>query len=67
VEDTRLLARIVYRLIKHGEDYLRQGIDDYEKKFQERKLYALQKRARTMGFELVLKQPLPAGVSCEAP
>jgi len=62
VEETRLLARIVYGLIKHGENYLRQGIDDYEKKFQERKLYALQKRAKTMGFELVLKQPFPAGV-----
>jgi transposase len=34
------LARIVYRLIKHGEAYVRQGMEDYERKFQERKLHA---------------------------
>jgi hypothetical protein len=36
---------------------------DYEKKFQERKLYALQKTAKTMGFELVAKPPTTQGVS----
>lgn len=25
------LARIIYRLIKHGEPYIRQGMEDYEK------------------------------------
>ena len=32
------LARIIYRLIKHGEAYVRQGLETYEKKFQARKL-----------------------------
>ncbi len=57
------LARIIYRLIKHGEAYVRQGLEDYEKKFQERKLRALQKTATTLGFELVAKQPLAPSVS----
>jgi transposase len=57
------LARIIYRLIKHGENYVRQGLEDYEKKFKERKLHALQKTAKAMGFELIEKQPLPSGVS----
>lgn len=57
------LARLIYRLLKHGEAYVRQGMADYEKKFQERKLYALQKTAKTMGFELVAKQPITGGVS----
>lgn len=57
------LARIVYRLIKHGETYVRQGLEDYEKKFKARKLNALQKTAKAMGFELVQKQALPSGVS----
>lgn len=57
------LARLVYRLLKHGEAYVRQGIADYEKKFQERKLNALQKMAKTMGFELVAKQTISQGVS----
>ena len=57
------LARIIYRLIKHGEEYVRQGLDAYEKKFQERKLYALKKTANTLGFDLVAKQQLAAPVS----
>jgi transposase len=57
------LARIIYRLIKHGEPYVRQGLEDYEKKFAARKLNALQKTAKAMGFDLIQKQPLPQSVS----
>jgi len=57
------LARLIYRLIKHGEAYLRQGLEDYEKKFQERKLYALRKAASHMGFDLVEKQQVVPPVS----
>jgi transposase len=57
------LARIIYRLVKHGETYVRQGLEDYEKKFQVRKVNALKKTAKIMGFELVQIQPLPIGVS----
>jgi transposase len=57
------LARIVYRLIKHGEAYVRHGLEDYEQKFQARKVNALKKTAKAMGFELIQKQPLPSGVS----
>ncbi len=57
------LARIIYRLLKHGEEYVRHGIEDYERKFQARKLHALQKTAKAMGFQLIQIQPVPAGVS----
>ena len=57
------LARIIYRLIKHGEAYVRQGLEAYEKQFQHRKLRALQKTAKTMGFELIPTQAVPSGVS----
>jgi transposase len=57
------LARIIYRLIKHGEAYVRQGIEAYEAQFRNRKLRALQKTAKTMGFELVPSQTVPMGVS----
>lgn len=57
------LARIIYRLIKHGEAYVRQGMEDYEKKFQERKLYALKKTAKLMGFDLVAKEQAASPVS----
>jgi hypothetical protein len=35
-------------------------LEDYEKKFKDRKLNALQKTAKAMGFDLVQKQPLPS-------
>jgi transposase len=57
------LARIIFRLINHGEAYVRQGLADYEQKFQARKLNALQKTATALGFELVQKQSLPHPVS----
>lgn len=57
------LARLVYRLLKHGEAYVQQGIEDYEKKFQERKLYGLKKAAAAMGFQLIEVQPVAAPVS----
>jgi transposase len=56
------LARIVYRLIKYGEAYVRQGMEDYEQKFRARKLAALRKTAKIMGFELIQKQTLASGV-----
>ena len=57
------LARIVYRLIKHGENYVRQGMDEQEKKYQERKLFTLRKTATAMGFELVARQAVALPVS----
>jgi transposase len=57
------LARIIYRLLKHGEAYVRQGMEDYEKKFKACRVRALQKSAKAMGFELVAKQGVTGGVS----
>jgi transposase len=57
------LARIIYRLLKHGESYVRTGMEQYEQKFRARKLSALQKTAKLMGFDLVQSQPVPAVVS----
>ena len=57
------LARIVYRLLKHGEAYVRQGMEAYERKFQERKLYALRKTAKSMGFNLVEQEQVASPVS----
>lgn len=57
------MAWIIYRLIKYGEAYIRQGMEDYERKFRERKLHALQKMARSMGFNLVQQQEVTSPVS----
>jgi transposase len=57
------LARIIYRLIKHGEAYVRHGLETYEQQFQIRKLRALQKAAKSMGLQLIPAQTIPSGVS----
>jgi len=57
------LARIVYRMISHGEAYVRMGMEAYEQKFRARKLYALQRAAKVMGFQLVKTEPLKCTVS----
>jgi transposase len=57
------LARIIYRLLTHGEDYVRQGLQEYEANFQARRLSSLRKAAKSLGFELVAAQIVPSGVS----
>jgi transposase len=57
------LARLIYRLLKHGELYVRQGMEIYEQKYRERLLYNLRKNAKRLGFELTESQPLPQSVS----
>jgi hypothetical protein len=57
------LARLIYRLLKHGELYVRQGLEEYEAKYRQRLLHNLKKTASSFGFELSPKQQLPPSVS----
>jgi len=57
------LARVLYRLLKHGEAYVRQGLEDYEEKYQARKLKTLQKMAASMGLEVIAAQNSVQAVS----
>jgi transposase len=50
------LARIVYRMLKYGKAYTDVGVQYYERRYRERLLKGLQRRAAEMGFDLV---PLP--------
>lgn len=47
------LAKIVYRLLKHGQEYVERGQQYYEQHYQQRLLKGLQKTATTLGFKLV--------------
>ncbi|MCL1889803.1 MAG: transposase [Desulfovibrionaceae bacterium] len=47
------LARLIYTLLKHGQEYVQAGQEAYEKQFQTRKLRALHNNAKSMGFNLV--------------
>lgn len=57
------LARLIYRLIKHGENYVKTGLEDYERKFRIRRENGLRKMAKKMGFQLVAIPQVAAGVS----
>jgi len=47
------LARLIWRMLKHGTDYVIQGMAEYEAKFRERNLKALQRKAKHFGYQLV--------------
>jgi transposase len=49
------LARLVYRLLKFGKEYVHQGMDAYETKMRAQVEKVLRRKAAEMGFELVPK------------
>lgn len=52
----RKLAQHVYRLLRWGQPYLDIGQQQYQQRYQERKLKALQATASLLGFSLVQKE-----------
>jgi transposase len=48
----RQLARLVYRMLRHGQDYVDVGEQAYEEQFKARRLAALKENARSLGFTL---------------
>jgi transposase len=57
------LARLIYRMLKHGEEYVQQGLEAYEKKYHERRLAGLKKSAASLGFKLIPTEVLTPAVS----
>jgi transposase len=51
------LARLIYRMLKHGEAYVQEGLEVFEQKYLKRKLAGLKKSAADLGMQLV---PVPA-------
>ena len=54
------LARIFYNMLKHGTEYVDVGQDYYEKRYRERVIQGLKRRAMALGFELTQVAPDPA-------
>jgi transposase len=51
------LACLVYRMLKHGEEYVTQSMEEYEAKLKANMLKVLERKAAAMGFQL---SPLPS-------
>jgi len=49
----RQLARLVYRMLRYGQDYVDVGERAYEQKFQARRLTATIQTAKSLGYRLV--------------
>ena len=49
------LAKIIYRMLKHGEQYVACGQEEYERQYQERLLKNLARQASRMGCQLVVE------------
>jgi len=54
------IARLVYRLLRYGEDYVEVGEEEYERRHRARTLRNLERRARSLRFVL---QPKPGALS----
>jgi transposase len=50
------LARLIYRMLKHGQAWVDRGAQEFEKRRQQRETHSLQRRAATLGFCLVPAQ-----------
>lgn len=51
------LARYVYAMLKHGQAYVSQGLEQYEAAMRERMERALRKKARALGYDLAPRLP----------
>ena len=51
------LACLIYRMLKYGEEYVTQSMEEYETKIKANTLKALERKAAAMGYQL---SPLPS-------
>ena len=53
VATARKIAERVYRLLKYGAEYVRQGIEAYEAAYQNRVVKGLARKAAQLGYQLL--------------
>jgi len=51
------LARLVYRMLKYGRNYVDKGMQHYEQKFREQRIKWLKKQANEFNFQLIETVP----------
>jgi transposase len=54
------LARLFYRLVKLGEEYVDKGMKAYEEKYRQQRIKWLQKQAKDLNLELTEIEPVAA-------
>jgi transposase len=46
------LARLLYRMLKYGQQYVDKGTEYYEQRYRQQQIQLLQKKATKLGFEI---------------
>ena len=49
----RKIAVVYYRIMTKGIAFVERGLDRYQQRFQEQQIRLLQKKAKTLGWQLV--------------
>jgi transposase len=49
----RKLAVLIYRLLRHGQAYVDQGLQAYEERFRQRRMAACEQMAKSLGLSLL--------------
>jgi transposase len=49
------LARLVYRMLKYGQDYVDKGMEFYQQRYQKQQINWMQKKAKDLGLVITLK------------
>ena len=58
------LARIIYRMLRYGQEYVDAGAHYYESQYRHRALRAAKQRAAQLGYELVpIQGPLASNLT----
>jgi transposase len=48
------LARLVYRMLKYGQDYVDKGMEFYQQCYQQQQIHWMQKKAKDLGLVITL-------------
>jgi hypothetical protein len=55
-----MLARLVYRMLRYGEQYVDKGLKYYEEKYREHEIRSIQKKAKDLGLAVTLSPAVAA-------
>jgi transposase len=53
------LARLVYRMLRYGQDYVDKGMEFYQQRYQQQQINWMRKKAKDLGL-LITLAPVPA-------
>jgi hypothetical protein len=49
-----MLARLVYRMLRYGEQYVDKGMKYFEEKYRQHEILSIQKKPKDLGFAVTL-------------